>query len=315
MEPAREPPWAEHEKRYLLAEILKSSLSSHALLNIIRDTGVQPRWSDCPLPLGRPLRSCQMVYDEMNATYPHSDYRQPRQLPAPPALPSDMSRKRPLPQERPLQPETTTTSIGARMIQPRPTSMYGGLYMGAPPILPAQMTAGEPVNKKKRGRPTKAESQARAQAAAARGESYPPPRKGRPPVYPTEPPPPAAEPPASIATPPVAPAPLPAQGTVTPQQPPVDQSSDTSSGKKRRGKPTPLELEKPSRERNEMQSPSAYSLGTGDQSRSQAYSSFTPISAPLPSADSRDRDARMEGVEDTQARTTTPHSFKDTVGI
>jgi len=30
---------------------------------------------------------------------------------------------------------------------------------------------------------------------------------------------------------------------------------------------------------------------------------------------SRDRDTRMEGVEEAQQRTTTPHSFKDTVGI
>jgi hypothetical protein len=94
----------------------------------------------------------------------------------------------------------------------------------------------------------------------------------------------------------------------------LERGSESSSGKRRRTKPQPLELEKPRRSLGEMESPLAF--GSGDTSRSQQYSSFTPISAPLPSStDSRDRDIRMEGVEETQPRTTTPHSFKDTVGI
>lgn len=77
MEPAREPPWAEHEKVcaavawrprpiapnrelmmmvswkvYLLAEIIKSSLPSHVLFNIIRDSQIQPKWNDIALPQG-----------------------------------------------------------------------------------------------------------------------------------------------------------------------------------------------------------------------------------------------------------------------
>jgi hypothetical protein len=43
----------------------------------------------------------------------------------------------------------------------------------------AVMPAGEPANKKKRGTPTRAMAQQRAQEAAARGEVYPPPRRGR----------------------------------------------------------------------------------------------------------------------------------------
>jgi hypothetical protein len=74
MEPAREAPWAEHEKVkaaptsarptpnspvnlvctqvYLLAEIVKSSLPSHVLLGIIREYNIQPQWNDIALPHG-----------------------------------------------------------------------------------------------------------------------------------------------------------------------------------------------------------------------------------------------------------------------
>jgi hypothetical protein len=177
------------------------------------------------------------------------------------------------------------------------------------------MSAGEPANKKKRGRPTKAEAQQRAQEAAARGEVYPPPRRGRVSITaPPEPSPLTSEPqPHERTTPPPAPGSMGA--AMTPQhQIQPDRGSESSSGKKRRSKPQPLELEKPQRSMGEMESPLAF--GSGDPSRSQAYMSFTPISAPLPSStDSRDRDIRMEGVEETQPRTTTPHSFKDTVGI
>ncbi|KAF2742953.1 hypothetical protein M011DRAFT_411644 [Sporormia fimetaria CBS 119925] len=305
----REPPFAEHEKVYLLAEIIKSALPSHTLLSIIRETNIQPRWNDIALPYGRSLRSCQTAYSELNAQMPPFPTRP--HLPNPLAYPGpEISKK------RPLQPEATTATPLGRLIQPRPPNSYPGEYVTGPAYTLAPV--GEPANKKKRGRPTKAESQARAEAAAARGEVYPPPRKGRPPLVSAEPSP--REPQRPAATPPM-PVPAPSLATVTPpqqqqrqQQTQAEQASD-SSGKKKKNKPTPLELEKSNKAQGESQSPSGYGLGTGDASRSQAYSSFTPISAPLPSADPRDRDVRMEGVEDTQPRTTTPHSFKDTVGI
>jgi hypothetical protein len=174
--------------------------------------------------------------------------------------------------------------------------------------------SGEPANKKKRGRPTKAEAQQRAQEAAARGEVYPPPRRGRQSITaPPEQSPIGPDPrPHDRTPPPTAPSQL--APAMTPQQQiGVEHGSESSSGKRRRTRPQPLELEK-HRATSEMESPLAY--GSGDPSRSQAYSTYTPISAPLPtSSESRDRDVRMEGVEETQPRTTTPHSFKDTVGI
>lgn len=39
-------------KVYLLAEIIKTSLPSHVLFNIIRDSNIQPKWNDIALPHG-----------------------------------------------------------------------------------------------------------------------------------------------------------------------------------------------------------------------------------------------------------------------
>jgi hypothetical protein len=250
-----------------------------------------------------------MAFDNLATTYvaPGQEYRRP-QLPAPMVYPGpDISRKRPHPPE-------ASTPIG-RLLQPRPPHSYPGDFMPAGPAYTSTINPpGEPANKKKRGRPTKAEAQQRAQEAAARGEVYPPPRRGRQSI--TAPPEPSTHGPdlrpQDRTPPPTAPSQL--APAMTPQQQiGVEHGAESSSGKRRRTRPQPLELER-HRATSEMESPLAY--GSGDPSRSQAYSSFTPISAPLPSStESRDRDVRMEGAEETQPRTTTPHSFKDTVGI
>ncbi|OAL55235.1 hypothetical protein IQ07DRAFT_160216 [Pyrenochaeta sp. DS3sAY3a] len=308
MEPAREPPWAEHEKVYLLAEILKAApIPSHVLFGLIRDANVQPRWNDTALPPGRSIRSCQMAFDNIAGQYSGPDYRRP-QLPVPIMYPGpDASKK------RPHQPESSTP-IG-RLLQPRPPHSYPGEFIPAGPAYSSAMSpAGEPANKKKRGRPTKAEAQQRAQEAAARGEVYPPPRRGRTSITaPSEPSPLGAEARPHERTPPQ---PIPAQlgPAMTPQQQiGPEERSESSSGKRRRTRPQPLELDK-HRAHSEMESPLAF--GSADPHRPHPFSSYTPISAPLPSStESRDRDVRMEGVEETQPRTTTPHSFKDTVGI
>ncbi|KAJ4340359.1 hypothetical protein N0V87_002651 [Didymella glomerata] len=310
-QPATERQWSEHEKIYLLAEILKAApVSSHVLYSFIREYQVQVRWNDMALPPGRSLNSCQRAYNDIAHSNSGAGYSRPP-LPNPNMYPgSDLSRKRPLQEAAPL----------GRLLQPRPAPhLYGTEYLPAGgPAYATSMNAGEPANKKKRGRPTKAEAQQRAQEAAARGEVYPPPRRGRQSI--------TAHPEASSSgpspeqrpraqTPPQTTTQALPMNTMTPQnQMHNEQSSESSSGKRRRARPQPLELEKVQRQSSEMQSPLAY--GSTDPTRSHTYSSFTPISAPLPSsAGSRDRDTRMEGVEEAQQRTTTPHSFKDTVGI
>ncbi|KAH8726066.1 hypothetical protein GQ44DRAFT_198448 [Phaeosphaeriaceae sp. PMI808] len=314
MESVRETPWAEYEKVYLLAEILKAApIAPHVLLNVIRDAQIQPRWTDMALPPGRSLRSCQVAYDNLSVTYARSDYqRQPLPVAGPHSAQyasADASKKRPY---------ETTAPIG-RLLQPRPPQAYPGDYIqaGGPVYVPTVQQAGEPASKKKRGRPTKAEAQQRAQEAALRGEPYPPPRRGRASITaPPEPSPLGSEPPPHERTPPQPISNL-LGPTMTPQhQMQPEHGSESSSGKRRRTKPHPLELEKPQRTLGEMESPLAYSGSAADPNRSQGFPAFTPISAQLPSStDPRDRDIRMEGIEETQPRTTTPHSFKDTVGI
>jgi hypothetical protein len=258
---------------------------------------------------GRSLRSSQIAFENLSTTYAGPDYRRPPQIPpgAHPAMYAgpEASRKRPYPETAPPT---------GRLLQPRPPQAYPGEYMQAtgPAYASSIMSAGEPANKKKRGRPTKAEAQQRAVEAAARGEVYPPPRRGR--VSITAPPEPSPIGSEAQRTPPQqhASSMVPA---MTPQhQVQQEPGSESSSGKRRRTKPEPLELENPPRTMGEMESPHAFM--SGEHGRSQAYMTRTPISAPLPSStDPRDRDTRMEGVEETQPRTTTPHSFKDTVGI
>jgi hypothetical protein len=252
-----------------------------------------------------------MAYNDLAATYPTSatDYRR-QQLPNTILYPGpDMAKKRPHPQE-------TTTPIG-RLLQPRPPHPYATEFMPAvgPTYTSTIHATGEPAHKKKRGRPTKAEAQQRAQEAAARGETYPPPRRRR--VSNTAPPeqsPSNTDPRPHAHTPPQTGHTLPTASATPQHQVHSESGPESSSGKKRRTRPQPLELEKPHRPSSETQSPLAF--GSADPHRGHTYASYTPISAPLPSsADSRERDMRMEGVEETQHRITTPHSFKDTVGI
>jgi hypothetical protein len=48
-------PWAEHEKIYLLCEIMKASqppIPSQVLFNFLRQSQVEPRWTETALPPG-----------------------------------------------------------------------------------------------------------------------------------------------------------------------------------------------------------------------------------------------------------------------
>lgn len=298
MEPARDAPWAEHEKVYLLAEIIKAApVPSNVLFGIIREAQIQPKWNDIALPQGRSLRSCQVAYNDISAGGPAVDYRQHAQLPPPAIYPGPE-----IPKKRPFQPETSTHM--GRLLQPRPPHTYPADYAAGPAY--AMSPVGEPANKKKRGRPTKAEAQARADAAAARGEVYPPPRRQRASLPSTELPPGSTTP---------GPAPIAPMVTATPQNTQKEAGSESSSSRKKRSKPSRLALEKQLGERvTETESPSFVASAPAEGSRLPPFSQFTPVSAP-PSSTTEHRDTRMEGIEESQPRTATPRSFKDTVGI
>ncbi|KAL2824005.1 hypothetical protein BDW59DRAFT_89806 [Aspergillus cavernicola] len=185
MSNSREKPWTEDEKYALLTEIMrKARVPSRILVKMIKDMNIIPSWADIPLPSGRSLNSCQSAFHDMCQEFqppvnpglgPIPPQRHgPSMLPVALLDPTSGVRKRPLyPPDKPI--------LAPRAIQPRPTASNASYSSesGASAILSpgtGGVTArGEPP--RKRGRPSKAESERRKAAAEARGEAYPPLRR------------------------------------------------------------------------------------------------------------------------------------------
>lgn len=189
-------PWTEEEKVYLLTEILKISLVQPSkLLNLIESEHIVPRWDDIPLPQGRPLRSCQNVFEEMRQSRRSFVSHVPSMFPSyGPPTPTPFIQQPALPQlqpresgarKRPFQDIESTFSGMARNIQPRPSPSAPGQTAfatftgteGGPNILQSPGDTAEEPSRKKRGRPSKDEVQRREAEAAARGEVYQPKRR------------------------------------------------------------------------------------------------------------------------------------------
>lgn len=180
-----------HLQKFLLAEILKASaLTPSTLLTVITTNGIQPRWEDMPLPqsqyhdqqgyLGlvlcqtatlslssapgpasvqdanqtsaRSLNSCKAAYTELLRTQPQTGTVTPHIAPT-----STL--------KRPFQPDNQYV-VGGREIRPKPSGVSA--TFGQSPG-----SANEGLPRRKRGRPTKKEQQARADAQ--RGMSSAPP--------------------------------------------------------------------------------------------------------------------------------------------
>ncbi|GIZ36992.1 hypothetical protein CKM354_000045600 [Cercospora kikuchii] len=154
-----EQPWSNHEKNYLLAEIIKAANPpANVLFSVIQNVQLQPRWDETPLPPGRSLNSCRNAFEEMRRTLPVSVG-----TPMGAMAPSPLSGPIPtLKRAYPYEASFTGGSSG-REIRPK-------LPMSA--AVHAQPSPTEPPAKKKRGRPTKAEALAKAEAAAASAVSY-----------------------------------------------------------------------------------------------------------------------------------------------
>ncbi|KAL4787804.1 hypothetical protein BJX76DRAFT_266573 [Aspergillus varians] len=185
MSNSRENPWTEDEKYALLTEIMKKAgVSSRTLVKMIKDMNILPSWADIPLPTGRSLNSCQSAFQDMCHELPSQVNPVLGPLPPPrhtaparpmqPLDPSSNMRKRPL-------YSTDKPIIAPRAIQPRPPtgpasySSESGASTVLSPGTGSVATPGEPP--RKRGRPSKAESERRKAAAEARGETYPPLRR------------------------------------------------------------------------------------------------------------------------------------------
>ncbi|TKX19527.1 hypothetical protein C1H76_8376 [Elsinoe australis] len=159
--PNTNPPWSPAEKLELMTEIIKAhAIPPDTLLPIVRQLP-EPRWEDTVLPRGRTLNQCRVLYnDYVRQSVPIGLSRSASVRETP--RPLDMSAmKRPFGMEGPSSAPMTNTRY--QDIQPKPAGL-GSILNPSPP--------GEPP-KKKRGRPTKAESELRKEVARQRGESFP----------------------------------------------------------------------------------------------------------------------------------------------
>lgn len=166
-----EQPFGDNEVRYFLAEILKSSsINPLDLMNLIQERGIQPSWYEIALPNGRSVSSCIVVWQHLLA-----NARVRFTVPVQPMVafeqPSPQSASKPK-TKRPASGENVP-SVADRVIQPFNfppvnTSSDPATGQGAT----ASISGGPP--KKKRGRPSKAEYEAKVAEAAARGEEYQP---------------------------------------------------------------------------------------------------------------------------------------------
>ncbi|KAI9374519.1 hypothetical protein BJX61DRAFT_296322 [Aspergillus egyptiacus] len=184
----RERPWTEEERYALYTEILKKArVPSHFLYKLINDMNITPSWGDILLPpgTGRSLNSCQSAFHDIGRRH-----GQETQTQVNPGLAPSLSLRHgpPPPSLAPLDP---TSSVRKRLypadkpppvpLQPRPpasTASYSS-ESGASAILSPGIgpVTGRDEPPRKRGRPSKAESERRKAAAEARGETYPPLRR------------------------------------------------------------------------------------------------------------------------------------------
>ncbi|KAK0317159.1 hypothetical protein LTR82_011760 [Friedmanniomyces endolithicus] len=226
-------PWSNDEKNFLLAEILKQHSPPSAIFwNFVASLNPQPRWDDLPLPAGRSLNACRYAYDEL------------RHAPQQPYITNPYGPQTPLSAPPPgiKRPFQLEPAFPGRVIAPRPSNLAPS-GAGLPP-------ASEPAPKRRRGRPPKAETQAReAATAAGRSEAGPAPPLAAHPQFPSR----AVSTPVSTAPPP-AEEPQPAQqsstrmpisAVLTPVAPHTASSSSSSSGKRRRGRSMRIDPEGP----------------------------------------------------------------------
>lgn len=150
-------PFSEYEKRFVLAEAIKTStLPLDSLLSIIRDGGVQPNWTEMLLPGGRNLKSCVEAFESLTSTTPSTSSNKRKSTSQFFEPFTDSSRKR--------RQSGIDTITAARNIQPKPAAN------GSPFSSGQALSTSVP---KKRGRPSKADIEARQAEAAARGEILP----------------------------------------------------------------------------------------------------------------------------------------------
>ncbi|KAI0480299.1 hypothetical protein GGR56DRAFT_264814 [Xylariaceae sp. FL0804] len=154
--------FSDDEKRFVLGEIIKvSRIDVPTLVNFVRAHSVEPDWFSMQLPGGRNMKQCVRAVDDMfQARFPPpnlTNFKRKSLSDLAEAPPSKRHNASPLIDPHPAP---------ARLIKPRPPLPNPNGYPSAPgpPVVgssPALTATG-----KKRGRPSKADKEAQAQARA-----------------------------------------------------------------------------------------------------------------------------------------------------
>ncbi|KAI0105497.1 hypothetical protein GGR51DRAFT_191015 [Nemania sp. FL0031] len=180
--------FSDDEKRFVLGEIIKvSTIDVTTLVEFIKVHKVEPDWMLMQLPGGRNMKQCVGAVDNMfQAKF------------NPPTVGGSLGKRKSLSAlsdliEQPAKRQITTapfhesTHAVVRPLQPRPPPLVNGGY--PPPMTHISSMPVVSMTGKKRGRPSKAdkEAQAQARAAYARPTEYPP-------ITPAPPAPPMAQP-------------------------------------------------------------------------------------------------------------------------
>ncbi|KAI1128081.1 hypothetical protein F5Y10DRAFT_182661 [Nemania abortiva] len=162
--------FSDDEKRFVLGEIIKvSSIDVTTLVEFIKAHRVEPNWMLMQLPSGRNMKQCVGAVDNMFQVKFN-----------PPNIGGSFGKRKSLSDliEHPAKRQSIaalseSTHAMARPIQPRPPPVNGGY---PPPIASISSTPAISATGKKRGRPSKADKEAQAQARAAytRTTEYPP---------------------------------------------------------------------------------------------------------------------------------------------
>lgn len=173
-----EQPFTEAEKRFVLAEAIKSSsISVDRLFLVLAEHNVNPDWEQMLLPHGRNILQCKHAFSSLQHG-PPSQLSTPQPFPQTflnpqPVYSSSSGNKRqsmnlppgPGPdQKRPRKSGAETPTL-ARDLLPKPANPNGGSPMSTMASSPPTTTS-----QKKRGRPSKADVERKQREAIERGE-------------------------------------------------------------------------------------------------------------------------------------------------
>ncbi|KAH8889343.1 hypothetical protein GQ53DRAFT_224116 [Thozetella sp. PMI_491] len=162
-----EPPFNDGEKRFVLAEMIKvSHIDVAYLIGFIQQTGLKPDWYSMQLPSGRNMNQCIRAWETMTTG----------QGPLPPSFtPEKRKSQDDLNEQQPKRPAAWSPAASGFPIAPintsQPSIAPGPNGYSLSPSTASPTTAPLP---RKRGRPSRADMEARTRQRAAHPTGYAP---------------------------------------------------------------------------------------------------------------------------------------------